>query len=473
MEEKGNLGILLTADVAVAVWSSPDGSIRHKLLITPDADEPVAPALQAARAVIRQGFAFDEVFIAADCGSYTQYDLHSEFEDYRQIESTIKFDAEEAAATDAMNLAVTFEVTGTDENGSHVTVYTADRQLLTDMLLDLQEGGLDPSYIEPDAVCLTRALEQTSNFADRTSSLFVVLSGKNCYMLRPAEGFAPVVRTFLVPAEKDVTQNLTREVLLATAAGRGEGGLESIVLIGQTDRVDVETLSARTGLEVTVETPQQKLAQTLAADDVLTCGQLLMAYGAALAGKPRIRRADFRRDYMPYQGKRKIMEGSLRLIAISLTVLLLAAGAFFQLKAFRMNSYSKQLNDKMLDQYKIVMYGKVPRSGTSPITLLKRDHAQAIQKQKGGVVAGDSKSVPVKLTYFLEVVNKLPKNVDVKLQSIKVTEKSMKVKGDTNSRSSTNALLNAIKNHSKIMLSSQIIKPDANRDGFDIMIDPK
>ncbi|MHC4927777.1 MAG: type IV pilus biogenesis protein PilM [Planctomycetota bacterium] len=470
MEEKGSLGILLAGDKAVAVWASSDGSVRNTLTVMPDTDEPVAMALQTARAVHRQGFAFEEVFIAADCSSYTQYDLHSEFEDYRQIESTIKFDAEEAAATDAMNLAVTFEVTGSDEHGSQTTVYTADRQLMTDLLLDVQEGGLDPTMIEPDVVCLARALGATCQMDERAGTIFVVLSGGNCYMLGVNSGFAPLVRTFLV-GNKDVTPILTREVLLMSASTRGENTAASIVLIGETDRVDTEMLSARTGLEISIETPAQQLGQTMTADSEMTCGQLLIAYGAALAAKPRIRRSDFRRDFMPYQGKRKVMEGSLRLIGISLTVLLIAVGAFFQFKTFRMKSYSRRLQQKSVEQYK-ALYGTAPRSGASILTYLKRNYTQIVRESEGGPIAGDSKSAPAKLMTFLEIVNKLPRNVDVQLTSIDVTNKTMKVKGNTNSRTSTNKLFNGINKHPAIVLSSQTKRPDGNRDSFDISIDP-
>lgn len=470
MEEKGSLGILLAGEKAVAVWTAPDGTVRNTLAVTPDADEPVATALQAARAAARQGFAFEEVFIAADCSSYTQYDLHSEFEDYRQIESTIKFDAEEAAATDAMNLAVTFEVTGSDEHGSKTTVYTADRQLMTDLLLDVQEGGLDPTTIEPDVVCLARALGATCQMDERGGAIFVVLSRGNCYMLAANPGFAPLVRTFLV-GNKDITPILTREVLLMSASTRGESVPASIVLVGETDRIDTDVLAARTGLEVSVETPAQKLGQAITPDGPMTCGQLLIAYGAALASRPRVRQADFRRDFMPYQGKRKVMEGSLRLIGISLTVLLVAVAAFYQFKTFRMKSYARQLQQKSLDQYK-ALYGTVPRGGGSILTYLKRNYAQVKREKEGGSVAGDSKSAPAKLTVFLEVVNKLPKNIDVQIESITVTEKSMKIKGNTNSRSSTNAMFDGIKKHPAITLSSQTIRKDGNRDGFDITIDP-
>src|SRR3972149_5931201 len=56
-EEKGNLGIFLLRDKAVAVWTSAGAevSILHQLCVTPSEDDPVMLPLRAARAVIRQG----------------------------------------------------------------------------------------------------------------------------------------------------------------------------------------------------------------------------------------------------------------------------------------------------------------------------------------------------------------------------------------------------------------------------------
>ena len=474
MEEKGSLGIFLLRDKAVAVWTStgPEPAVLHRLCVTPSEDEPVMFGVQMARAVIRQGFAFDEVFVAIGCGSYTQYELHSEFEDIRQIGSTIKFDAEEAAATDAANLAVTFEVTASQQPGSQVTTYTADRQLLTDILLDVQEGGLDPTLMEPDVVCLGRALEQTSKLSERSGSLFVILSGSNCYMLRPNPGHAPRVRTLLVQQGADVTNTLIREALLAMAANNQQPSLESVVLIGYTSDVDTVSFEQRTGLDVLTETPEKALSQMPASDSDMTSVELLIAYGAAMAVRTKGHKADFRRDFMRYQGKRKVMESSFRLIGIALTALLLAVACFYQLKTFRMKGYVNDLADKTLSQYQAVMFGKSPPKNANPSTKLKSIYKQ-VQAERDGLGPGDDKSVPAKLTFFLEAVNSCPNRVDINIQRITITEKSMKVKGDTNSRSSTNVLLNAVKKHPRINLASERYSVQRGRDTFEITIDPK
>ncbi len=472
MDEKGSIGIFLSRDKAVAVWTSTGSefSVLHKLCIIPDENEPAAFPVQVARSIIRQSFAFDEVFVAIGCGGYTQYSLHSEFTDYRQIESTIKFDVEEAAAADAVNLAVAFELTGTDQTGSQVTAYTAERQLLTDILLDVQEGGLDPTLMEPDAVCLVRAMEPISKLSDRAASIFIALSGNNCYMIHPNPGYAPIIRTFLVKPGREVTDILIREVLLAVASSQTP--LDSIVLIGGTDAIDAPSLSERVGLDVLVENPGKALSQNLASDSEMTVVELLIAYGAAMAGRIRGPKADFRKDFMPYQGKRKVMESSLRLISIAATVLLLAAAIFFQLKTIQMKKDSRQLQIKTLDQHKAVMYGRSPIRGMQVSSSLERAYKNA-KNAKEGLGPGDDKSVPAKMTFFLEAVNKCPKNVDIIIQQVTIAERSMKVKGDTNSRNGTMALLNEIKKHPRITLASQRISTSSGRDTFEITIEPK
>lgn len=475
MNENGSLGLFLSRNKAVAVWvsSGSEPAVLHTMNITPAEDETATIALQAARVVARAGFEFDEAFVAIDCGYYTQYKLRSEFSDYSQVESTIKFDAEEAAATDAMNLAVAFDITGKNQIGSEVTVYTADRQLLTDILLDVQEGTLDPSLIEPDGVCLARALSHDPRMAGRTDTVFVILSSSNCYMIRPQADFAPTVRTFLIGAGQNVTNILSREIMLAAGSADPEQSIKSVVMMGSTDTIDKVLLAQRSGLEVVIEQPDKEMTRTAAVEDGIACHELMIAYGAAMAANTRGHKTDFRRDFMPYQGRRKVLEGSLRLIGISLTVLLVTVAVFFQLKAFRMNRETGKLQTKLLSEYKAVTYGKSPPRGMSIASSLNRELSRARQME-AGMGSGDDKSVPAKLTFFLDAVNKTPKNVDVNIRQVTVTERSMKVVGDTNSRSATESLFNQVKNHPRITMNGETMRVSGdNRDAFQFNVEPK
>jgi len=475
VNENTSLGLFLSRNKAVAVWvsSGSEAAVLHTMNITPAEDEPSTMALQAARAVVRAGFEFDEAFIAIDCGYYTQYKLRSEFNDYNQVESTIKFDAEEAAATDAMNLAVAFDITGKNQIGSEVTVYTADRQLLTDILLDVQEGTLDPSLMEPDGVCLARALSHDPPMAGRTDTVFVVLSSSNCYMIQPQADFAPKVRTFLIGAGQNITTTLSREIMLAAGSADPEHPLKSVVLMGCIDAIDRDWLAQRSGLEIGVQQPDKEMGRTASVQEGIGCHELMIAYGAALAAKTRGHKTDFRRDFMPYQGRRKVLEGSLRVIAISVTILLVTIAVFFQLKAFRMNRETGKLQAKLISEYQAVTYGKTPPRGMSVLSSLNRELSRAKQME-AGMGGGDDKSVPAKLTFFLDAVNKTPKNVDVNIRQITVTERSMKVVGDTNSRPATESLFNQVKNHPRITMNGETMRVSGdNRDAFQFNVEPK
>ncbi|MHC4882569.1 MAG: hypothetical protein ACYTCV_08215 [Planctomycetota bacterium] len=452
MNENPSVGLFLSRNKAVAVWVSAgsEPAVLHTMNITPAEDELSTIAVQAARAAARAGFDFAEVFIAIDCGYYTQYKLRSEFNDYNQVESTIKFDAEEAAATDAMNLAVAFDITGKDQIGSEVTVYTADRQSLTDILLDVQEGTLDPSLIEPDGVCLARALSHDPRLAGHSDTVFVVLSSSNCYMIRPQTDFAPTVRTFLIGAGQNVTNILSRELMLAAGSTDPEKPIKSVVMMGCVDAIDTGLLAQRSGLEVVIEQPDKEIARTAAIEEGIACHELMIAYGAALAAKTRGHKTDFRRDFMPYQGRRKILEGSLRLIR-----------------------EIAKLQGKLLSEHKVVTYGKSPPRGMSVVSSLSRELARAKQME-AGMGPGDDKSVPAKLTFFLDAVNKTPKNVDVNIRQVTVTERSMKVVGDTNSRSATETLFNQVKKHPRITMNGETMRSSAdNRDAFQFNVEPK
>ena len=293
-------------------------------------------------------------------------------------------------------------------------------------------------------------------------------------MIRLQADYAPVVRTFLIGAGQNVTNVLSREIMLAGGLADPDHPVKSITLMGRVDDVDKDLLAQRSGLDIRVEEPIKEIVRAMADDSDMACHELMIAYGAALAGKTRGHKTDFRRDFMPYQGRRKILEGSLRLIGISLTVLLVTVAMFFQLKTFRMKSYTRSLYKKIRTEHqKIGLRPKDDRPLNSRYSTLAMAINNA-KRAKEGMGPGDDKSVPAKLTFFFEALNQTDKKVNIEIQKVTITERSMKVKGTTNSRSGTMALFDQIKKHPRIVLSSERVAagPD-RRDVFDITIEPK
>lgn len=466
MEQTNYLGIYPTPEGVYAAIVSERGSAAgvRCFFVALAGSESGQPALTAAvRQVLQQAGPYEESAAAIRGSLISQYDIHSEFTDHRQIENTIRFDAEEAAAADATTMAVTFEITGTSPTGSDVSVYTAGRQTLTDILLDLQAGGLDPTVMEPDAVCLARAIEKIDT-SDRTGKMFLMIFGRTCFLLTfLSNSLAPKVRIFLLPDEPDKTAGLAGQITL-TIAGLPAGSVKTLVLVNAVRSLSPAEMKSRTGLEIEMPNLYQQL--TLENPQDVPAGQadgFLFAYGVAMALSGRGRQADFRRDFMPYQGRRRILQKSLRLVSISLTILFVAFGLYFQSRTVRMKNYVSQLHQKLATDFTGAMRGAKPPSSEPIGSRLRRELKNVRDMQQYGLVEG---SVVARLTYVLEAVNNSPKTVNVTIKSITISERSISIVGDTNSRKSTRELFDAIKKHSKLMVSEERFNAEGSRDAF-------
>ena len=118
------------------------------------------------------------------------------------------------------------------------------------------------------------------------------------------------------------------------------------------------------------------------------------------------------------------------------------------------------------------MFGKAPPKVEPIHARLKREYTK-LQRIKTGQSFGDEKSVTARLTFIFEAINNAPKNIDVKINTISVTTKTMRIIGDTNGRKSTLALFKAIKDHPKLSVGQQSLKQSGARDAFTVTIEPK
>lgn len=472
MESKLVIGICVArqeADVVVLDLSKSEPAVADCFRICPEADPSGALSLGAAvgRAVRARNLVYEEAVVSLQSDFYAQYPLRSAFAEPRQIDATIKYDTEEASATDAASLAVTYEIVRVRPDGSDVMVYAADRQTLTDLLLDMQGEGLDPVMIEPEAISLARALEQVSPSFRETNCLLVWLCGEQGLLLKNTnKGKAAYFRRVLLPGKKDRTEPLARQIQLTLAGWTCSEPIDSIVLTGQFEQVRPEILSQKLSYPVRTEELHWPFGQT--AEPTLTAA----AWGAALSSLHRIRRADFRRDFLPYQGRRKMLQKSLRTLSVSLTILFAAVGLYFQMKSLRLQNYIARLEDKITAEYKGCMYGQKPPPNQPILTRLRSVLRQIRQRQEG-FAGGDEGSVPARLTFLMEALNKTPSSVDLQIQQISITERTIRLIGDTDGRRSTLQLLDEFKKHPKLDVESNQISPAPPRDKFEIVLQTK
>ncbi len=165
MESGNYLGIYWSKNRATVVCLAPGGRERKVLdcfSVAAAGEEQGQQTLadRIIQACRQRKVHFAAAAVALDCASFMQHTVHSEFSDPKRIAATVRFDTEEALATDISEMAVAFRVTSSSEEGSNLDVFTAQRSVLSEVILSLQSNGIDPLAVDPDVCCLARYLAE-------------------------------------------------------------------------------------------------------------------------------------------------------------------------------------------------------------------------------------------------------------------------------------------------------------------------
>ena len=477
MEQSNTLGLYISRNSATAVVLSGHGSKPSVLACftvkVTDLAEPSEYA-QAIASEISDGLksrqlSFSSVSAAVDCSLFTQHSHQSSFVDPKQIAQTIRFDAEEAVAADAMDLAVTFNVTKISETGSNVTIFSADRYVLGDILSALQAMDIDPTSIEPDVVCAARFLDKNVKHPNQENCLFTLIAPGACYIIHPSAHNAPATRTFLLESSQNNTATIARELPMTIASMNSEDPINAIMLAGNTDTIDCGELEERTSLDIgSIDLINTAAANPSVLDDNTSSTDFAIAYGAALSEIKKSRRTDFRQDFMPYQGRKMIIQKCVMIMSISITIMLLAAGGYFQTRSVWANQNSDAMQEKLETEYAAVMYGNKPPNKKEPIAEKLKRELVKVRKAKSGLASGDDNSTPAKLSYVLACLNDptIMARIDVEVKEINIRADSIKVVGSTKRRNDTLQLFKAINKHPRLTMDTSQFSPSGGRDVF-------
>jgi len=473
------LGIYLSKDTATVVCLGLEGRTHNVLgCFSVSVENTEGQKLQELGRLIAEGCAernlgFSEVAVALDCAMFTQHNVHSEFSDPKQIAATIRFDAEEALAMDITDLAIAFKITSSNQAGSKLAVFTAQQKQLSDIILSLQSNNIDPITIEPDVNCLSRFILQNISLPQDLYSLFGILSGTSGYFIAFAKSQETLaLRTFLVSPTQNRNELLAREVMVTTALGGTDEPINCIKVFDSTGSVDHQQLGKKLGIEagfVDLVASVTASLETLAdcADPV----DFAIAYGAALSHSEKARSVNFRSDFMPYQGKKVRLQKAMKFLSVSVTVLMLAVGLYFQLQLLQKNKYRNQLRRKFEQEYSAVMLGKKPPPKSNPVKKLASELRRIRDVKSGQLSITGEESISAKLMLVLEAFNKCAAQTNLKIDKISITDKNITIGGDTSSRKNTLTLLKAIKD--KMMISSERHDSKSGRATFSITIVPK
>jgi len=417
-----------------------------------------------------------EIAVALDCTMFMQHNVHSEFVDPKQIAATVRFDAEEALAADVTDVAIAFRVISSDQTGSELAVFTAQRKILSDILSSLQSNNLDPVTIEPDVNCLSRFICQYVPLSEGMCPFFTLLSRRNGYFIGPTllgSQESVALRTILIGSIQNRTELLAREIPLTIALVKTERSINSLQVFDSAGSVSQQEL----GEKLNIETSAIDLAKSaLTTPEVLgNCAdpvEFAIAYGAALAHLEKTLSVNFRNDFMPYQGKKLRLQKALKVLSTSAVVFMLALGLFFQSQVLQKNRYKSQLRDKFQEQYSAVMLGEKLPTSPSPAKKLAAELRRIKDVKSGQLSVTGEESVSAKLTLVLDAFNKCAEQTGLNIDSITVTSKSISVAGDTSSRPNTLKLFESLK-ESKLEILQQRLDSKGGRDNFRITVEPK
>jgi hypothetical protein len=479
------LGIYLTKDSATAVCFDPQAKgdkVPVCFTVTAkDQEQPKIPALASrlAQGCSERKLSFSEVAVAIDCSLYMQHGVHSEFSDPKQIASTIRFDTEETLATDISETALAFEIDSKGQAGSELTVFTAQKKILSEILLSLQQYNFDPITIKPDVICLSKLIfNKVAKSEPVKGFLFAMLSERSGYLIAPRDRDGSgsyntsLVRTFLVGPKQNRTELLAREILVTTALLKGDDKTNSLRISDSAGAVDFYSITERTGilakrLDLFPET------HTSTADGKNKVNQIdcAIAYGAALSLQETEQTVNFRDDFSPFQGKKIKTQRAFKFAMVSVTVLLIAVGLYFQLNLFSLNRYIKQSREKFSKNYEIVMEKKLS-STASTKTALKNLNKEldSIKKGSAGIIT-EGTSVSSRLTLVLSAFVKCAKQTGLIIDSINVTENNISITGSTLNRTNTTTFLSALRDTGLDVKG--ISQNTTRRDNFSVSLEPK
>lgn len=474
MELRTRLGIYLRKDRATVVCLAPQGRLLGcfslDLSETEQADQQTL-ADRITQACAERKLKFTESVVALDCALFMQHKVHSEFTDYKKIAATVRFDTEEALATDVSDMAVAFRIASRGETGADLDVFTTQRSVLTDILLSLQSNKIDPLAVLPDASCLSRYLGDRE--PSEANHIYALLSDARGYLIGPVntEGGA-FTRAFLVGPSQDRKALLTREALVSTAASGGDDAAPRLCVLDAKNGLRASDLVPRLPFEA--DDCDLTALRRIDRGDLADCSNVVdfaIAYGAALPESDQDRGANFRNDHMPYLGKAVRLQKSVRFLSVALTVLLLACGVYAQTQLMQVNRYQAALREQLESDYLAVMPGeeRLPDSMRAAVQKLGGT-LRMIRANKTGV--GDQETISAKLTLVLKALKACAAQTDLNIDTITLSSANIVINGDTSRRPNTLKVFDAMEK-AGLVLKKEGYSERNNRDTFMITVEPR
>jgi len=428
-------------------------------------------------------FKFDDIAVALDCTMFMQHSIHSEFADARRVTQTVRFDTEEALATDASEVAIAFKIVSSDKAGSNLNVFTASKNLLSDLLVALSANNLDAVSVEPDVSALSRFLCHGVALPQDIQPMFCLFSQKNGYFVTPLAkawlGVSPMapaeMRTFLLGNPKNRTDLLTREIRMTIAQIGSAVSLNRLEVFDAAGEINCGQIARNFATETV---PVDIVGPSRLPSDVLpNCPDVVefaIAYGAAIWKLNPPETIDWRNDFMPYQGGKLRLQSALKLLCVAVTILLLAIGVLGFTYSIQIKKDRTMIRDKFAKDYAAFMFGQtMPNKTKEAVRRLDTARRRIKDTKVNALATSGEDAISGKLNLVLQAFNKCSAATGLNIDSVRITDKSITISGDTSSSENTLKVFDALRQSNLNILQQNVSTSGDGRGNFSVSVEPK
>ncbi len=478
MPGKKRIGIYLRPDKATVCCVNAEGKdhpLERLFEVTLQPTEQDNPYEQIAGQVSEQlklKEKAEDIAITLDCSYFLQNKIHSEFQDIRQVRATIRYDAEEVLSTDVSAIAVAFRVIDSDESGSQIELYSIPKEQLQQIIRGFQSYRLDPVIVEPDIESLYRLLQMRDEAAlSENGVVYSILSQQNGYLLYLKDKISRLLRSFPINPQLDRSTLFAREIPFVIGA-RSDETIDGIYMFDSSNTADLSDLKTRLDKSI-IATDVFDMFAEYVSDESIDPVDAAIAYATCLWSNAKESPADFRTDFMPYQGRRKRIERTVKILSIAAGIVFLAMGVYFQMQSFQVGRYRRSVYKKLREDYSAAMMGKSMDKDLKKALRNLQSTRNKIKSLKSGLLSASGEdSVPARFTLMLKAINDCADRTDINVEKISITTQSITFSGDTSSRNATLSLFEAIKKVG-FEVGGQRLSQKDGRDVFSVSVMPQ
>jgi hypothetical protein len=202
--------------------------------------------------------------------------------------------------------------------------------------------------------------------------------------------------------------------------------------------------------------------------------EFAIAYGAAIWKLNPPETIDWRNDFMPYQGGKLRLQSALKLLCVAITVLLLSIGVLGFTYSLQIKKDRTMVRDKFARDYAAFMFGqKMPGKSKEAVRRLDSARRRIRDSQKGMLETSGEDAVAGKLNLVLQAFNKCAATTGLNIDSVRITDRSITISGDTSSSADTLKVFDALRQSNLNILQQSISTRGDGRGNFSVSVEPK